>query len=339
MQKVAKEVQTPVWRLNLFKTKTMPNNLENPFKPESPMSDRDKIKLQLKHPDEIDLYEGGAMKVVDVKPEKPKTDIPTFWLCGWGATVEVHEDNIINLAERGRRTLAIDAPHGIDSANLEESATERGQAIPDIELRKVAALLKTLDEKGIEQTDIVAHSEGAIYGTLAALLRPEKFRNMVLVDPAGLVGEDTTGRLVKGAALDIALQTARIYKKLLTKQGLEAFKQSNTATKALAQVFAKNPRHTVESIGIIAQSQIQEILETLKNLGIKIAIVHAVDDKFFSMDKVQKQTTAKMADGFYSVKGTHNQLYLHPEQYTALIDSAMEALEAIRKKEADHVEE
>lgn len=310
----------------------MPNNFEKLTVPESPLSDREKIKLQLKRPEKIDLYEGEVMKVVDVKPEKPKTDIPTFWLRGWGATVEVHEDNIINLAERGRRTLAIDAPSGISSANLEESATERGQAIPDIELRKMAALLKTLDEKGIEQTDIVAHSEGAIYGALAALLRPEKFRNMVLVDPAGMVGEDKTSRLVKGAVLDIVLQTARIYKKLLTKQGFEAFKQSNTAAKSLAQVFVSNPRHTVESIGVIAYSQIHEILKTLKDLGIKIAIVHAVDDKFFPMDKVQSQTTAEMADGFYSVKGTHNQLYLHPEQYTALVDSALDALEAKRKK-------
>lgn len=153
-----------------------------------------------------------------------------------------------------------------------------------------------------------------------------------MVDPAGMVGEDKTSRLVKGAVLDIALQTARIYKKLLTKQGFTAFKQSNTAAKSLAQVFAKNPRHTIESIGVIAQSQIHEILKTLKDLGIKIAIVHAVDDKFFPMDKVQSQTTKEMADGFYSVKGTHNQLYLHPEQYTALVDSALDALEAMRKK-------
>ena len=243
------------------------------------------------------------------------------------------------MAERGRRVLAVDAPHGIESANIQESTTERGQEIHDIELRKVAALLKALDEKDIEQTDVVAHSEGAIYGVLAALLRPEKFRNMVLVDPAGMVGEDTKGRLVKGAALDIGLQTARIYKKLLTREGFEAFKQSNTAAKALVEVFAQNPQHTIESIGVIAETQIHEILKTLKELGIKISIVHGVDDKFFPMEKVQQQTTTEMVDGFYSVKGTHNQLYLHPEQYTFLVDTALDALEALRKKERESPEE
>jgi pimeloyl-ACP methyl ester carboxylesterase len=266
------------------------------------------LRSQLEHPDAIDLYGEKTLNLVDLQPERLKTETPVFWLGGWGATAEVHEDNIINLAERGRRTLAVDAPHGIESANIQESATERGQEIHDIELRKVAAVLKSLDEKGIAQTDIVAHSEGAIYGVLAALLRPEKFRNIVLVDPAGMVGEDTKGRLVTGAILDIGLQIARIYKKILTKEGFEAFKQSNTATKALAEVFASDPRRTVESVGVIAETQVHEILKTLKGLGMKISIVHGVDDRFFPMERIQQQTTTEMVDGFYSVQGTHNQL-------------------------------
>jgi len=314
----------------------MLNNFEKSSAQESLESNRERLKFQFEHPDKINLYEGGVMEVIDVKPERPKTEVPIFLLGGWGTTVEVYKDNIVNLAERGRRILAVNAPHGIESANIQESATERGQEIHDIELRKVAALLKSLDEKGIEQTDIIAHSEGAIYGALAALLRPDKFRNMVLVDPAGMVGEDSKGRLVKDAALDIAIQNARIYTKLLTKEGFKAFNQSSTAAKAKMKVFASNPWHTVESIGVIAKTQIHEILKTLKELGIKISIVHGVDDKFFPMQKVQQQTTTEMVDGFYSVKGTHNQLYLHPEQYTFLVDTALDALEALRKKGNDN---
>ncbi len=311
----------------------MPNNFEkNSHAQKSSESDRERIKSQLKQPDTIDLQEGGAMEVVDVKPEKLKTDIPTFWVYGWGGTVERSEDVIVNLAERGRRVLSVNAPHGIESGNLKESATERGQKIHDIELRKVAALLKSIDEKGIQQTDIVAHSEGAIYGVLAALLRPEKFRNMVLVNPAGMIGEDTVERLVGGAAWDTCLEAARIYKKIVTDEGFAEFKRSGEGTKSLAKVFASDPRRTIESVGVIAKTQIHEILRTLKKLGIKISIIHAVDDKFFSMDKIQRQTTTEMIDGFYSVKGTHNQLYLHPEQYTLLIDNALDALEVLREE-------
>ena len=324
-----------IFYINFFNHMRNPFEKHNSGETSSEVSGKEALRYQLDHPSVIDLYEGGTMDAVDVKPEEMKTKTPAVWLRGWGTTGEVHEDNILELAARGRRTLAVGAPHGIDAANIPESATEQGREIHDIELRKVAALLKMLDEKEIQQTDVVAHSEGAIYGVYAALLRPERFRNMVLVDPAGMVGEDTQGRLVKGAALDLALQTARIYKKLLTKEGFAAFKQSNTATKALAEVFASNPKSTVESVGVIAQSQIDELLEVLRELGIRISIVHGVDDNFFPMEKVQKQTTTKMVDGFYSVQGTHNQLYLHPEKYTALVDNALDALEALRKKEDD----
>src|SRR3989338_2738466 len=311
----------------------MLNNFEKSSTQKPPESNRERLKYQFEHPDKIDLYEGGVMDIIDIKPERPKTEVPTFLLRGWGTIPEVYRNNIIYLAERGRRILAVNAPHGIDSANIQESATEHGKEIHDIELRKVAALLKSLDEKGIEQTDIVAHSEGAIYGVLAALLRPDKFRNMVLVDPAGMVGKDSKGRLIKEATLDIALQTVRIYTKLFTKEGFNAFNQSKIAAKAKMKVFASNPQHTIESIKVIAETQIHEILKTLKDLGIKISIVHGVDDNFFPMDKIQQQTTRKMVHGFYSVKGTHNQLYLHPEKYTALIDTALDALEALRQKE------
>lgn len=41
----------------------MSNNLEKSFTPEPSLSDKEKIKLQFKRPEEIELYEGGAMKM------------------------------------------------------------------------------------------------------------------------------------------------------------------------------------------------------------------------------------------------------------------------------------
>ena len=37
-------------------------------------------------------------------------------------------------------------------------------------------------------------------------------------------------------------------------------------------------------------------------------------------------------NGFYSVKGGHNQLFLEPEKYTSLIEAALTALEEKKKK-------
>jgi len=67
---------------------------------------------------------------------------------------------------------------------------------------------------------------------------------------------------------------------------------------------------------------------------LKISIIHGVDDKFFPMERVQKMTTSKIVDGFYSVKGTHNEILLHQETHTKLIGQVLDALE--KKSEKDN---
>lgn len=311
----------------------MQNHPEEPVSGQEPhgFGGRERLRSQLKRPDTINLYGGEVLSIIDLQPERLKTETPVFWLGGWGTTIQVMENNIVNLAERGRRTLAVDAPHGIESAHIAHHIEGREHAIRDVELKKVAALLKALDEKSIAQTDIVAHSEGAIYGVSAALLRPERFRNLVLVDPAGMIGEDTQDRLIKGAALDLCLQTARIYKKLFTKEGSWGLRHAYAATRGVMKAFGLSPRRTMESVGVIAGTQIHELLKTLKELGMAISIVHAIDDKFFPMEKVKRQATDDAVNGFYPIEGTHNQLYLHPEKHTALIDEILDTLEALRK--------
>ena len=52
------------------------------------------------------------------------------------------------------------------------------------------------------------------------------------------------------------------------------------------------------------------------------------------MERVQKMTTSKIVDGFYSVKGTHNEILLHQETHTKLIGQVLDALE--KKSEKDN---
>lgn len=300
-----------------------------------------KLKEKFEQPEKIDLYEGAeTLNIRDIQPEKLKTDTPTILMKGWGTTTDSYKDNVIGLAERGRRVLAVDNVYGVEGVTAEEVDVQKAKelGLEGLMLDKVVAYLKMLDTKeGLDKVDVVAHSEGAIHAIYAAMLRPDRFRSLMLVDPAGMVGEDTKKRLLSGAAIDILhLQGLN----LLKREGLGGMvKKSGKATKELAKSIKAGPKKSWESIGIITKTKIHELLEVVRAQGIKVSIVHGVDDKFFSMEDVQEMTKKKMVDGFYSVRGTHNEMYLNPEAYTNLVDQGLDALEKIHIKEAEMTEE
>jgi len=295
---------------------------------------KDLMSEQFEHPGKVEIY-GGEMEVVDLQPEKPKTETPAVFLGGYLTTTESNKGTILKLARSERRTLSINEPHGIESRNIHESGQIENRMIPEQEFKRIASVLKMLDEKELEQVDLVAHSEGALVAAWAAILRPERIRNIVLVDPAGMIGEDSKSRIIKGAVLDIALQTSRIWKKIKEdpKEGKEAKRRADLGGKEALKSFAKDPKRSIESIGVITESQIHELLQQIRELGIHISVIHGVDDKFFPMEKVQEVTKKPMIDGFYSVAGTHNDIAHYPDKYAGLVDNALDALEALSKKE------
>jgi hypothetical protein len=56
------------------------------------------------------------------------------------------------------------------------------------------------------------------------------------------------------------------------------------------------------------------------------------------MDNIQKTAHKGEFDGFYSVKGGHNDFFLNPEPYTMLVDHALDALERKQELEAERQE-
>ena len=141
---------------------------------------------------------GGMADIIDVRPENPKTETPVLLAPGWGLTDKVYQPAIQELVKRGRRVISLNHPRiGGDMSAAPQEALDK---YPTEEVRKALNLIDLLDQKGIEKTDVIAHSEGAINTCIAAVLHPEKFRNIVFYAPAGLIGEDTFTRLLKGFA-------------------------------------------------------------------------------------------------------------------------------------------
>lgn len=275
------------------------------------------LEEQYNNSETVELY-GGKLHVVDVQPEQQKSEIPVFVAPGWAANAEVFKDNILGCATEGRRTLSLQNFHGIKAENIDD--------YPNAELRKVAALIKTLDEKQIEKTDVIAHSEGALYTIIAAKLYPDRFRNIVLVAPAGMIGKDTVTRLGVGFSHDVTRQMVNgVIDGEIRRPMLRAFRESGKAV-------ASGPLESVKQVFAIADAEIHNWLKELKDQGIGIAIIHGVDDKAFPMERMQAVAKSEQMHGFYSVKGGHNDIYLKPKEFTALAENALSGLEN-RKEE------
>ncbi len=210
--------------------------------------------------------------------------------------------------------------HGIEK----DRAADHAQ----IELAKLAAVIEVMDEKGIQQASVVAHSESAIYMAVAALLYPGRFKNMVFVEPAGMIGNDNIFRLAKG-----------MIQEMTSRQPSDNLpSRSNLSKKELGdlrplRVLGANLKRTWGSIRAIVSSDIVEIMKELKSRGVNISVVYGVDDKVFPMELLSKEVGPDTITGFYSVRGGHFEISDQSERYTKAIDQILETLEAKSQRE------
>lgn len=270
------------------------------------------------------LPSGG--EIVDLAPDNPKSEIPVIVVPGWVADAEIHKENSIELAKRGRRTLGISATHGIKNNREFED-------LPLAEARKAESVLDALHSKNISRADIVTHSEGAIFVTAAALEEPEKFRSLILNSPAGLIGDDGFWKLASRFGEDQGVQTKNAF------QGKGAFSKIGRIISKAGKAVLRNPKASLEEVKAIASVQIEENLKELRKKGVKIIIIHPVNDRAFPMARIQEMLKKGTVDGFVStgsnpesaqLSDTHNAWVLSPEKYAGAVDSV---LDAIDKKE------
>jgi len=310
--------------LEQFHFKKWRNKLENILK--EPEKEKTKFLPQWQNPERLN-FEGTDIDVYDIRPEGDQKEIPVVFLPGFGGYPLMFKRDIDALANHGRRVIAVDAPHGIDQKISEEVKTD----LPDAELRKVAALMETLKIKNINKVDGVGNSEGSLVLVLAAAINPERFRNLILESPPGLVGQDTAmrlaGRFVKDMVKSEAEGKWNRIEKLKTEISLP---QKDSSALSFKNIF-----QALQEMKALAKTQIPELLKEIKKKGIKILIIHGAEDNAFPMDRVQKGIKADMIDGFISVKGKHAQVRTRRENkaYVELAEFGLASLE--KKQETD----
>lgn len=321
---------------------------------------RNSLNEQYDHPEIIKVKDkdgretGETIEVVDIKPDNLKDEVPIVYFKGFSSGNEAYRNFLVEMGMLGNRVIAMENPHGIDSSRItdgeKKSALQYQNDLPDIELRKTAMVLETLEHKeDIQKIDIVAHSEGAIYSIIFAMMHPEKVRSIILMDPAGFIKNDSFLDLIKRSVADANLQGQNIKKKIagidprqayhpdkepdqeeLKQIGLEAQANSKAGMHAWLKAWTTGPLKNIEAIQAIANSDITPALEYLrKECNITIGMCHGVEDATFDnlaneegSDKRRHMKNLKpgMLDLLMSTNETHTPFTQNPGRYAPAID-------------------
>lgn len=192
------------------------------------------------------------------------------------------------------------------------------------EFRKASLLLDFLSGEKIEKVDVIAHSEGAINTLIAALIKPEQFRNIVLDMPAGLIGKDRKYFLIGR------------FCKLFVGEAFARPSQLDDPTNALSTLLRvdkyvfQNDGRTNREVEAIARADISEMIKKLSEQGVKISVIAGVNDPLFPVNRQiasMRRSGGKLPlRGYYSVIGGHNELSINPGQHAALAFNALENL-------------
>lgn len=144
----------------------------------------------------------------------------------------------------------------------------------------------------------------------------------MLVNPAGMMGKNTFPKHL----FKYYSELFRDFKSSL--QGEVSPVSVGREYKEIVKYFLSNPSLSIKEAVAISQADIIQTLKELKDYGIGVSVIAAVDDKIIPMEKIQEKVYSDIVDGFYSVKGSHNSILLQSKEYIGVVDHALGALEA-----------
>lgn len=248
---------------------------------------------------------GGFVKVVDINRNDNVT--PILLSSGWGETLEALKSVVFSIAKiMGRRVFACDYSHLDNIKGYKDGFPASGYM-------KAHSFINLLNEKGIDKIDAIAHSEGAINIIIASYLNPERFKKIILVNPSGMMRNDTFYKLVKRFLSEtlfepITLDTAKIFLIYIRYM-----------FRVITYVF-RNPIQSLrEAIGI-SRFKIFYLLRNIQKNGVRVAIVVNKNDIIFPAWQVKKSARKAKVKDFYLVEGGHNEIHINPEKFTETIN-------------------
>lgn len=265
--------------------------------------------------------DGMRYRYIDTKAD----DLQAPCVCvvpGWNQTIEVWLPAIEELNRLGYRAVMIEAPNGVTLPL--PKPTDSLKHIPTIMVQKALAHIHLLDELGVTQADIVAQSQGGIDSLVATLMRPKLFHNIILFNPAGMVGPDKLpfllGRFTLEAVRDILLQIKHT-----------ADFRREDANQRIAWQMLKHPVKSTQSAHAITKVRLEELIELIRTqCDSQIVCIAGSEDTLFPVEKMRTRASLETLGGFLTVKGNHVDIFRRPGIYMGL---AYHLLVAMRQLE------
>ncbi|MFA5368527.1 MAG: alpha/beta fold hydrolase [Candidatus Paceibacterota bacterium] len=231
-------------------------------------------------------------EIIEVIPEEIKEETPVFVSPGWGVSLELQKQSLKTISLEGRIALTA-------CFEREEKIKEGEEGdIPIAELQKALTIVSALEKMGEGRFDAIGHSEGGLNLAIAASLYPEKFRNLVFISPAGMIGKDSYMDLIKRFAIDEGIKEF----KNMEKSNIDSFYKY---FKGILKYVFKNPLLAHKEIKEISQMDIFKMTKYLKDRGVGVGFVCGADDKVFPIEEVIKNVNKQNLDHFISTTGDH----------------------------------
>ncbi|MFA5431464.1 MAG: hypothetical protein WC319_01095 [Candidatus Paceibacterota bacterium] len=204
-------------------------------------------------------------------------------------------------------------------SNREESIINKKikEDIPGAELQKAFAIIEIIRKKSNKRTDAIGHSEGGLALALAVSIRPDLFRNIVLIAPAGMMKNDSFWGLIGRFAIK------EPYEEI--KEGGLNMNIIGSYLKDITLHYLKNRSLSSKEIKAMTQMNVFEMTKYIKKQGIGVGLVCGTNDKVFPIEEVMKNIDNENVDYFRSTKGNHSSIILSDEykEYVLLAEKLL----------------
>lgn len=277
----------------------------------------------------------GKATVYRVPPKNGHASDQLWLVPGFSETL-AHTQSVVDMAaEEGFDASTFSQPRGSgESIRADDGPLERqSRLFLDIIRAKVPP---------VEKIDAVGHSLGCATLLLAAQKEPWRFKSITLMQPVGMVGEQSLLEMAGRSAKKVAsIQGGAIIKGQSPKRRFSKAHQAKfdsegrlsysgrilRAQNAAGKLLLSHPGLAIDEANAARRYDIQQDLEKVSQLGIPINIVTSKSDEFFDNDKVLPYESIADDISSYSMvaerKARHDTLWMQPRRTAKIIGSLL----------------